>query len=188
MSRFPLAIERYMSSVLVLIDPAQTLSEAIRLMRLHEVRHLPVVSKGRIEGLVSQRDVYLVQSLERSDPTTILVSEAMTRDPYMVEPDEPVDRVCREMVRRKIGTALVSHGGRLMGLFSTTDALLALAALVEDDRAPSEEDAAERAPASPSSSSPSDPSRTRPSRPSPSSASLRRPGRRPRAGRRSTGC
>jgi acetoin utilization protein AcuB len=143
MSRFPLAIERYMSSVLVLIDPAQTLSEAIRLMRLHEVRHLPVVSKGRIEGLISQRDVYLMQSLERSDPTTVLVSEAMTRDPYTVEPDEAVDRVCREMVRRKIGTALVSHGGRLMGLFSTTDALLALAALVEDDRAPGEEEAQE---------------------------------------------
>jgi acetoin utilization protein AcuB len=140
MSRFPLALERYMSSVLVLIDPTRTLAEAIRLMRLHEVRHLPVVSKGRIEGLISQRDVYLVQSLERSDPTTILVSEAMTRDPYTVEPDEPVDRVCREMVRRKIGTALVSHGGRLMGLFSTTDALLALAALVEDDRAPGEEE------------------------------------------------
>jgi hypothetical protein len=42
------------------------------------------------------------------------------------------------MVRRKIGTALISHGERLMGLFSATDALLALAALVEDDRIPTE--------------------------------------------------
>jgi acetoin utilization protein AcuB len=139
MSRFPLAIERYMTSVLVVISPAQPLSEAIRLMRLHEVRHLPVVTKGRIHGLISQRDIYLMQSIERSDPSNILVSEAMTRDPYTVEPDEPVDHVAREMVRRKIGTAVVSHGDRLMGLFSTTDALLALAALVEDDRIPTGE-------------------------------------------------
>jgi acetoin utilization protein AcuB len=139
MSRFPLAIERYMTSVLVVISPGQPLSEAIRLMRLHEIRHLPVVTKGRINGLISQRDIYLMQSIERSDPSSILVSEAMTRDPYTVEPDEPVDGVAREMVRRKIGTAVVSHGNRLMGLFSTTDALLALAALVEDDRIPNEE-------------------------------------------------
>jgi acetoin utilization protein AcuB len=138
MSRFPLSIQRYMTSVLVVISPSRPLSEAIRLMRLHEVRHLPVVTKGKIAGLISQRDIYLMQSLERSDPSTILVSEAMTQDPYTVEPDEPVDAVAREMVRRKIGTALVSHGDRLMGLFSATDALLALAALVEDDRIPTE--------------------------------------------------
>jgi acetoin utilization protein AcuB len=138
MSRFPLAIERYMSSVVVVIDPSQPLSEAIRLMRLHEVRHLPVVARNRITGLVSQRDVYLMQSLEPSDPSQILVSEAMTRDPYTVEPEESVDLVAREMVRRRIGSAVVAHGGKLFGLFTTTDALLALAALVEDDRVPGE--------------------------------------------------
>jgi acetoin utilization protein AcuB len=145
MSRFPLAIERYMSTVLVVISPSQPLSEAIRLMRLHEVRHLPVVTKGKIDGLISQRDIYLMQSFEHSAPSRILVTETMTRDPYTVEPDEPVDRVAREMVRRKIGTALVAHGSRLMGLFTATDALLALAALVEDDRMPDEEEVLEAA-------------------------------------------
>ena len=138
MSRFPLEIERYVSSVVVLIDPAQPLSEAIRLMRLHEVRHLPVVSKGLVVGLVSQRDVYLMRSLEPSDPSQILVSEAMTAEPYTVEPDERVDVVAREMARRKIGSALVTHNGRLLGLFTATDALLALAAFVEDDLVPGE--------------------------------------------------
>jgi len=140
MSRFPLEIERYMSTVLVVISPSQPLAEAIRLMRLHEVRHLPVVTRGKVAGLLSQRDVYLLQSLDKIDPARVLVSEAMTRNLYTVEPDEPVDRVAREMVKRKIGTALVTHGERLMGLFSATDALLALAALVEDDRVPGEEE------------------------------------------------
>ena len=140
MSRFPLEISRYVSSVVVLVGPGQPLSEAIRLMRLHEVRHLPVVAKGRLVGLISQRDVYLMQSLERSDPREVLVSEAMTADPYTVEPDEPVDVVAREMARRKIGSVLVTHNDVLLGLFTTTDALLALAALVEDDRVPGEDD------------------------------------------------
>jgi acetoin utilization protein AcuB len=140
MSRFPLEISRYVSSVVVLVGPGQPLSEAIRLMRLHEVRHLPVVAKGRLVGLISQRDVYLMQSLERSDPREVLVSEAMTADPYTVEPDEPVDVVAREMARRKIGSVLVTHNDVLLGLFTTTDALLALAAFVEDDRVPGEDD------------------------------------------------
>ena len=149
MTRFPLEIERYMTTVIVVVGPNQPISEAIRLMRLHEVRHLPVVLDGKLRGVVSQRDVYLIQSLERTDPSRVLVSEVMTRDPYTIEPDEPVDRVAREMVRRKIGTALVTHGPRLMGLFTASDALLALAALVEDDRIPGEEAEDEIVPAPP---------------------------------------
>ena len=149
MSRFPLEIQRYMTTVIVVVSPDQTLSEAIRLMRLHEVRHLPVVRNGELRGVLSQRDVYRLQSLDTFDPASVLVSEAMTSDPYTVEPEEPVDRVAREMVRRRIGTALVSHGPRLMGLFTATDALLALAALVEDDRVPGEEAIAEALPSRP---------------------------------------
>jgi acetoin utilization protein AcuB len=149
MSRFPLEIRRYMTTVIVVVSPDQPLSEAIRLMRLHEVRHLPVVLRGELRGVLSQRDVYRLQSLDQFDPASVLVSEAMTSDPYTVEPEEPVDRVAREMVKRRIGTALVSHGPRLMGLFTATDALLALAALVEDDRVPGEDAIAEPAAARP---------------------------------------
>jgi len=140
MSRFPLEIERYMSSVLIVISPSQPLSEAIRLMRLHEVRHLPVVKRNRVVGVLSQRDIYRTQSLGSGALSEILVSEVIAADPYTVEPDEPIDRVTRQMVRRKIGTALVTHNDRLLGMFTATDALLALAALVEDDRVPGEDD------------------------------------------------
>ena len=129
-----LEIDRYMSSVVLTVSPLQTLAEAVRLMRLHEVRHLPVVADGRVVGVVSQRDVYLVQSLDPTQPSAILVEEAMTSPPYLVEPETPVDRVAREMVRRRIGSAVVARDGRLLGLFTTSDALLALAALVEAGR------------------------------------------------------
>jgi len=138
MSAFPLDISTYMSTILVVISPSRSIKEAIRLMRLHDVRHLPVLEKNKVVGVVSQRDIYLMQSLENSDPGRVQVSEAMTSDPYTVEPDEPIDHVAREMVRRKIGSVLVTHGDRLLGLFTNSDALLALAALVEDDRIPGE--------------------------------------------------
>ncbi len=140
MSRFPLDVKSYMSTVLVVISPVQPLSEAIRLMRLHGVRHLPVLKKNKVVGVLSQRDVYRMQSIDHSSPSEVQVSEAMTADPYTVEPDEPIDRVSREMARRKIGTALITHGDRLLGMFTGSDALLALAALVEDGDIPDEPD------------------------------------------------
>lgn len=121
-------IERFMSSVLVVIAPEQPLLEAARLMRLHSIRHLPVVQKGKLVGILSQRDVHLLETLDDVDPARVLVEEAMVRDLYTVEPDEPVDRVASQMAERRIGTAVVAHGQKLLGLFTTTDALRSLAA------------------------------------------------------------
>ena len=119
-----------MSSVLVVVGPKQPIAEASRLMRLHEIRHLPVVDRGRTIGVISQRDVYLLETLQDVDPTRVLVEEAMTREMYTVGPDERVDVVAREMAARKIGSAVVARGAQLLGLFTTTDALRALGALV----------------------------------------------------------
>jgi acetoin utilization protein AcuB len=130
MFRPALPIEHYMSSVLVVVGPKQPIAEASRLMRLHEIRHLPVVDRGRTVGVISQRDVYLLETLEDVDPARVLVEEAMTREMYTVVPDERVDVVAREMADRKIGSAVVARGEQLLGLFTTTDALRALAALV----------------------------------------------------------
>lgn len=130
MFRPALPIEHYMSSVLVVVGPKQPIAEASRLMRLHEIRHLPVVDRGRTSGVISQRDVYLLETLQDVDPTRALVEEAMTREMYTVEPEDRVDVVAREMADRKIGSAIVARGEQLVGLFTTTDALRALAALV----------------------------------------------------------
>jgi acetoin utilization protein AcuB len=106
---------------------------------------LPVVRGSKVIGVVSQRDVYRMQSIDATNPTEILVSEVMTTKPYTVEPDERIDHVAREMVRRKIGTALVTHDDELLGLFTSTDALLAIAALVEDEEVPGESSEVESA-------------------------------------------
>lgn len=121
-------IERFMRSVLVVIRPDQTLMEALRLMRLHSIRHLPVVDRGTLVGILSQRDIHLLETLGDVDLAHDLVEEAMVKDVYTVEKDEPIDRVATHMADRRIGTAVIAHGERLLGLFTTTDALRALAA------------------------------------------------------------
>ena len=43
-------------------------------------------------------------------------------DIYAVERDEPLDRVLAEMAERHIGSAVVTDGGKLVGVFTATDA------------------------------------------------------------------
>jgi len=137
MSRIGLSIDKYMTTVLILVEPGQSIAEAARLMRLHDIRHLPVVKKGKIVGILSRDDVHLIETLEDIDPKRVTVDEAMTEDPYIVEPDEPIHTVAKEMAARKIGSAVVAHGGKLLGIFTTTDALLALAATIVEHEAES---------------------------------------------------
>jgi len=119
-------IERFMSRVLVVIDPQESLLRASQLMRGHDIRHLPVVRSGELVGLLSQRDMYLVETLSDTPAGEIRVEEAMTRQPFLVDPEESVQTVASRMAARKVGSAIIARDGQLLGLFTVTDALRAL--------------------------------------------------------------
>ncbi len=113
----------------VVIGSGGTLAEAHRLMRERGVRHLPVVDAGALVGVVSQRDLYLAETLKGVDPATDSVREAMTTEPYAVPPGAALEEVATVMADRKLGSAIVIDRGSVIGLFTTVDALRALAAL-----------------------------------------------------------
>jgi acetoin utilization protein AcuB len=123
-------VEQHMTVSPVVIGSARTLSDAHRLMRERGIRHLPVVDGARLVGVVSQRDLYLAETLRGVDPETDSVREAMTDEPYVVAPGAPLDEVASVMADRKIGCALVVDRGSIIGVFTTVDALRALAAVV----------------------------------------------------------
>jgi len=108
------------------IQSDQSLREAHRLMRACNVRHLPVLEGDLLVGMVSERDLYLLETLRSVDPGKEPVSEAMTDRPYSVGPGAEVRDVVQEMRQRKYGSAIVLEGGRVTGIFTRTDALRAL--------------------------------------------------------------
>jgi acetoin utilization protein AcuB len=109
----------------------EPLREAHRLMKACDVRHLPVLDGDRLVGLVSERDLYLLETLRSVDPAREPVSEAMTDRPYSVPPGAGVREVVQEMRQRKYGSAVVVEGGRVTGIFTRADALRALEGLLE---------------------------------------------------------
>jgi acetoin utilization protein AcuB len=123
-------IHRFMTPTPHTISTRQTLAEAHQAMRERGVRHLPVVVDGRVVGVVSQRDLYLLETLRGVDVGRELVEEAMSDEPFVVAPDASLDEVAEAMANSKHGSALVVDGAMLVGIFTSTDALRALVALV----------------------------------------------------------
>ena len=124
------AVHRYMTVGPQVVSIRQTIAQAHQLMREKGVRHLPVVDGARLVGVVSQRDLYLLETLKGVDPATEAVEEAMTPDPYTVRPETPLGEVAQAMADGKYGSAVVVDKGAVIGVFTTVDALRALAGLL----------------------------------------------------------
>ncbi len=129
-------VRSFMTASPVVVASHRTLAEAHQLMREHRVRHLPVVDDGRLVGILSQRDLYMLETLRGIDVASETVAEAMTAEPYTAAPDAPLDDVAREMADHRYGSAVVVDGGAVVGVFTTVDALRALAALLEGSKKP----------------------------------------------------
>ena len=129
------------------IGKGETLAAAHRLMRQHRIRHLPVLEGGKLAGILSQRDLYFVETLNGVDPEQVAVEEAMSPEPYIVSRDTPLHTVASEMWKRRLGSAVVVDGARVVGVFTATDAMHALAELLEPPpHRPRKRGAAERSP------------------------------------------
>lgn len=110
--------------------------DALEIMRSWGMRHLPVTqANGAVEGLISERDI--LRFMAYNPGLKAQVSDAMTRDPYMVEPSEPLAKVAARMAADKFGCAIVVDKTEVRGIFTTTDALKILAEILRDpDRNP----------------------------------------------------
>lgn len=124
-------VAKYMTSSPFCIGFDQSLAFAHRLMREHDIRHLPVLSGGKLVGILSDRDLNFAETFQDVDPNRVKVEEAMTPLPYSVAPDVPLRLVAREMAERKYGSAVVMQDHRVIGVLTTTDALRALADALE---------------------------------------------------------
>jgi acetoin utilization protein AcuB len=129
-------IRQFMTAAPHSIGRDQPLSVAHERMRAWGIRHLPVLEAGKLVGVLSQRDALFVETLRDVDPTKVPVDDAMSSDVYIVAPDAPLTEVAKEMADHKYGCAVVTDGPRIVGIFTTIDALRALIGIVEGKRFP----------------------------------------------------
>ena len=125
------AIQKFMTPMPHTIGKDATLEKADHMMHEFRVRHLPVLDGGQLVGILSERDIQIVETLKDVDPKQITVEEAYTPDPYITKPSALLSDVCKEMAEHKYGCALVVDNKKLVGIFTWVDGLKALTELLE---------------------------------------------------------
>jgi acetoin utilization protein AcuB len=113
------------------IGADQPIAVARRIMAAHGVRYLPVLSNGRAVGVLSVHDLDRLDAGGRSDRDHVRVEEAMGTPLYQVASDASLVEVARSLATQRLGAALVLEADTLVGIFTTGDALLALARIAE---------------------------------------------------------
>jgi acetoin utilization protein AcuB len=99
-----------------------SLATARMIMQSAGFKHLPVVERKRVLGVISDRDVR--QHAGGLEDT--VVEAAMTADPVTVSPDTRVEEAASLILVRGIGCLPVTEHGGLVGIITTSDLLRAL--------------------------------------------------------------
>jgi acetoin utilization protein AcuB len=130
--QFP-TVRQYLTAAPSTVPRNESISVAHRIMRQGGIHHLPVMDLdgAAVIGVLTERDVLLVESLPGTNPTDIRVEEAMVPGPYEVTPDAPLAEVVATLLDRRIGSAIVVDQGQVVGVFTTVDALRALSDLLQ---------------------------------------------------------
>lgn len=111
------------------VDASATLDEAAAMMREHAIHHLPVMDRHRLTGIIAERDVNRVMAQNDTRPTA---GEMVTNDPYVVDLHAPLATVAAEMAQRGDDAAVVARDGKVVGIFTATDACRVLASLLDE--------------------------------------------------------
>ncbi|TFH31870.1 MAG: CBS domain-containing protein [Myxococcales bacterium] len=117
------AIAEYMTPIPHTVGSEQTITFAQELMQKHGIRHLPVLHGGELHGIVSDRDLGMIAGLNEVNPDVTTVEEAMTQEAYTVSKDTALFQVLEEMLEHKYGSAVVVEGVKIIGIFTTHDAV-----------------------------------------------------------------
>jgi acetoin utilization protein AcuB len=108
----------------ITITQNASISEAIELMKVNSIRHLPVVSeRKKLEGFVTLAD--LKQGLIPSMVGNLSLHDLMIKDPITVGPDDDIEIAAQLIYKHKIGGMPVTKKDRLVGIITESDILRA---------------------------------------------------------------
>ena len=135
-------VAQWMTTTPITIEKDATIIEAIHLMKEKNIRRVPVMDKGRIAGIVTEKRILdfkpsKATSLDTWEVHYILaktpVTEAMNPNPYKVTPDTDLVDAARLLHDRKLnGVLVVNENDDLVGILTMTNALEALIAICSD--------------------------------------------------------
>jgi acetoin utilization protein AcuB len=134
-----LLVENWMNPNVITVDADDSMLDATKILKEHNIRHLPVLEKGKLVGVVTDRDL---KRASPSDATTleahellylianIKVREIMTRNPITVPYNFTIEEAAEILLQAKIsGMPVVDKQGDVIGTITQTDLFKVLISL-----------------------------------------------------------
>lgn len=132
-------VKDLMTKNVLTVAPNDNVDRVFFLINFENIRHVPVVEKDKLVGIVSDRDLKKVlgspkKFLEKPDGRSITISSRkvrtlLKRAPITIEPQQRAADAAAIMAKKKIGALPVVHKGKLVGIITATDILKAFVKL-----------------------------------------------------------
>ena len=132
-------VKGWMTSDVITIDEDTSMMKASQIMKENNVRRLPVLHKGKLIGMVTDRDI---KEASPSKATTLdihelyyLLSELkikdiMTKNVVTIGPEETVEKAAVKMLEHRIsGLPVVNDKGKVVGVITQGDIFKVLVSL-----------------------------------------------------------
>jgi CBS domain-containing protein len=103
------------------ISPEATVFDAIQLMADKNIGAVPVMSRGRLTGIFTERDYTRKIALAGKTSKQTLVKEIISSDVVTVPPDESVEECMRLMTEHRIRHLPVMQNDEMVGIISIGD-------------------------------------------------------------------
>ncbi len=122
-------VEEIMQTEVFTLHPENTVGDAVRLMREHKIRHLPIINDEKVVvGIVTGHDLKnALPSCLREEPNAAIydapIEEIMIKNPIIGHPLDFVEEVAVTFYSNKISCLPIVSGGHLVGIVTTTDVL-----------------------------------------------------------------
>jgi acetoin utilization protein AcuB len=124
-------VKNWMSKEVVTVEADDSMQNAIYILQEQNIKKLPVMEKGQISGIITDRDL---KKASPSDATTldmhellfliskIKVRDLMTKLVYTVRPDYTVEEAAAILLEKRIsGLPVVDESNRLIGIITRSD-------------------------------------------------------------------
>ena len=127
-------VASWMTDTPVAVAPHVSVKTAFFKMRVEGYRHLLVVDRGELVGIVTDRDLRRPDTDSTPDgwqdlytlDDNVTVESVMTTDPFTVRPETSIEDVVAIFLEKKFGAVpVVDERGRLAGIVSQHDVLAA---------------------------------------------------------------
>jgi acetoin utilization protein AcuB len=140
MNKPHLKVKDLMQNSVYTVSPNDMIDRVFFLLHYEKIRHLPVVEKEKVIGIVTDRDLYKALGPKSSgkeseiiNGETVLhviprkVRNIMRRGVVTIEPNDNAGKAASLMAEKRVGALPVTRKGKLIGIITATDILMAFA-------------------------------------------------------------